>query len=125
MSCCTTTVPNSVRKREPVGQTSRQAACVQCLQTSDSISQRSPVPPSPFARSGFSCSMNATCRQVLAESSPVLSYEFPLQTVPSAGMRVPLLARDLAGLAADADRRVGEEADALLLLVAVRLEAVR
>src|SRR5207302_5896032 len=86
-SSCTTTVPNSVRKREPVGQTSRQAACVQCLQTSDSISQRSPVPLSPFVRSGFSCSMNATCRQVLAESSPVLSYEFPLQTVPSAGMR--------------------------------------
>src|SRR3954465_5866584 len=40
MSCCTTTVPNSVRNSAPVGQTSRQPACVQCLQTSDDISQR-------------------------------------------------------------------------------------
>src|SRR3954449_10337082 len=86
MSCCTTTVPNSVRKREPVGQTSRHAACVQCLQTSDSISQRSPVLPSPFALSGFSCSTNATCRHEFAESSPVLSYDCPVQTCPSSGM---------------------------------------
>ena len=34
MSSCTTTVPNSVRKSAPVGQTSRHAAWVQCLQTS-------------------------------------------------------------------------------------------
>src|SRR4051812_28690350 len=40
MSPCTTTVPNSVRNSAPVGQTSRQPACVQCLQTSDDISQR-------------------------------------------------------------------------------------
>src|SRR6476620_3434780 len=40
MSSWTTTVPNSVRKSDPVGQTSRQAACVQCLQTSDDMSQR-------------------------------------------------------------------------------------
>src|SRR3954451_16901534 len=40
MSSCTTTVSNSVRKSAPVGQTSRQAACVQCLQTSDDMSQR-------------------------------------------------------------------------------------
>src|SRR5215218_746443 len=40
MSCWTTTVPNSVRNSAPVGQASRQPACVQCLQTSDDISQR-------------------------------------------------------------------------------------
>src|SRR5262245_21203353 len=45
-SGCTTTVPNSVRNRAPVGQTSRQAAWVQCLQTSDIISQRKSVRPS-------------------------------------------------------------------------------
>src|ERR1700716_499461 len=46
MSSWTTTVPNSVRKSDPVGQTSRQAAWVQCLQTSEDISQRSSVRPS-------------------------------------------------------------------------------
>src|SRR4051812_20930995 len=51
MSSCTTTVPNSVRNSAPVGQTSRQPACVQCLHTLDIISQRkslrsySPVRP--------------------------------------------------------------------------------
>src|SRR5919112_2382262 len=40
MSPCTTTVPNSVRNSAPVGQTSRHPACVQCLQTSELISQR-------------------------------------------------------------------------------------
>src|ERR1700727_3609782 len=39
-SACTTTVPNSVRNNAPVGQTSRQPACVQCLHTSEDISQR-------------------------------------------------------------------------------------
>ena len=42
MSSWTTTVPNSVRKIEPVGQPSRQPASVQCLQTSELISQRKP-----------------------------------------------------------------------------------
>src|SRR3954447_9401221 len=74
-----TTVPNSVRVIAPVGQTSRQPACVQCLQTSLDISQRMP--------SFVCCSMNATCRQVFALSSPVLSYELPLQTSPSSGTR--------------------------------------
>ena len=95
MSSCTTTVPNSVRNSEPVGQTSRQAACVQCLHTSDDISQRKsrlrrPVVPggvdaaapnrSGIAQvdgrglaDGWACSMNATCRQVFALSAPVLS----------------------------------------------------
>src|SRR3954454_17779517 len=39
-SSCTTTVPNSVRNSAPGGQTSRQAAWVQWLQTSDDISHR-------------------------------------------------------------------------------------
>src|SRR5581483_6386929 len=79
MSGCTTTVPNSVRKSDPVGQTSRQAACVQCLHTSDSMSQRSPWP--------LSCSTNATCRHVFASSCIVLSYELPVHSWPSRGMR--------------------------------------
>ena len=67
---------NSVRMIAPVGQASRQPACTQCLQTSLSISQllwngcielgRRPL-PSP------TCSTNATCRQVAAPRSPVLS----------------------------------------------------
>ncbi len=41
-------MPNSVRNSAPVGQTSRQAAWVQCLHTSEDISQRMspPLPPS-------------------------------------------------------------------------------
>jgi hypothetical protein len=89
MSSCTTTVPNSVRNSDPVGHTSRQAAWVQCLQTSEAISQRwsrsgwaavcppggpgSGMPMSTGARGGPVCSTNATCRQVFAPSSPVLS----------------------------------------------------
>src|SRR5436189_3946756 len=92
MSSCTTTVPNSVRKSDPVGQTSRHAACVQCLQTSEDISQRSastspPPPPSAGARKGSFCSTKATWRQVFAPSSEVLSYDSPVQTIPSSGTR--------------------------------------
>ena len=65
-------------------------------------------------RSGWFCSMNATWRQVFAPSSEVLSYDSPVQTQAVLGDEVPLLAGDLAGLAADADRGVGEEADPLL-----------
>src|SRR3982751_539099 len=86
MSCWTTTVPYSVRNNEPVGQTSRQAACVQCLQTSELISHRS-ASTSASPRKGSFCSMNATCRQVLAPSSEVLSYDSPVQTRPSSGTR--------------------------------------
>src|SRR5215475_10171453 len=71
MSSCTTTVPNSVRNSAPVGQTSRHAACVQCLQTSDDISQRMPFGPV--------CSTNATWRQVSAPRSTVLSYDIPVK----------------------------------------------
>src|SRR2546423_12747191 len=87
MSSCTTTVPYSVRKSDPVGHTSRHAACVQCLHTSDDMSQRRPVPPSPSTSRDFSCSMNATCRQEFAPSSEVLSYDSPVHTWPSCGMR--------------------------------------
>src|SRR5690606_2006711 len=85
MSDCTTTVTNSVRNSAPVGQTSRQAACVQCLHTSEDISHRS-TPSSPPAATGRDCSMNATCRQVLAPSMPVLSYEVASKTKPSSGI---------------------------------------
>src|SRR5919198_4857996 len=74
-----TTVPNSVRVIAPVGHTSRQPACVQCLQTSELISHRNP--PSTC------CSTKATWRQVFAFSSPVLSYDWPVQTRPSSGTR--------------------------------------
>src|SRR5919204_4820598 len=86
MSSWTTTVPYSVRNSEPVGQTSKHAACVQCLQTSDDISQRS-ASSSPSPCSGSFCSTKATCRQVFAPSSEVLSYDSPVQTIPSSGTR--------------------------------------
>src|SRR5919204_4316521 len=87
MSSCTTTVPYSVRKSEPVGQTSRQAACVQCLQTSEDISQRIASPSSSPTRIGLFCSMKATWRHELAPSVEVLSYDSPVQTSPSSGTR--------------------------------------
>src|SRR5215213_2925444 len=76
-SCCTTTVSNSVRNRAPVGHTSRQAAWVQCLHTSDDMSHRTP-------ESG-DFSMNATCRQVSAPKAPVLSYDMARKSSPSSG----------------------------------------
>src|SRR2546430_2838362 len=81
MSSWTTTVPNSVRTNAPVGQTSRHAACVQCLHTSEAINQRG------SSRPGARCSMKATCRQVFAESPPVLSYDMPSRLNPSSGTR--------------------------------------
>src|SRR5690606_24700505 len=99
MSSCTTTVPNSVRSNDPVGQTSRQAAWVQCLQTSDIISHLTSRPlsgvlwppggPTSGRPSGTgprrTCSTKATCRHVLAPRPPVLSYELPNRLSPSAG----------------------------------------
>src|SRR6476646_316510 len=102
MSGWTTTVPNSVRNSDPVGQTSRQAAWVQCLQTSDDISQRTPpssdaaawsspcgsvtpggpapgMPRSTDTDVGDDFSTNETWRQVLAPSSWVLSYDIPVR----------------------------------------------
>src|SRR5256885_14559979 len=87
MSSCTTTVQNSVRKSEPVGQTSRHAACVQCLQTSDSISQRSAVPPSPFACSGFCCSTNTLRHVAFAELEEALHSDYDGQTLLPSGVR--------------------------------------
>src|SRR3954465_7520408 len=90
MSSWTTTVPYSVRKSEPVGQTSRQAAWVQCLQTSELISQRSAYTcssPSGSTCKGSCCSTNATWRHEFAPSSEVLSYDSPVQTIPSSGTR--------------------------------------
>src|SRR3954452_11445848 len=108
-SSCTTTVPCSVRNSAPVGHTSRHAACVQCLQTSDAISQRRPSasrepsiaceddtscraaccasdPGIPLCTpSGSRCSTKATWRHVSAPSPPVLSYELPVQWSPSSG----------------------------------------
>src|ERR1700691_1748114 len=92
-SGCTITVPNSVRTRAPVGQTSRQPACVQLLQTSDDISHLV-VPPSAISEisgesrplgsgvppgsavapwAGRVCSTKATCRQLFEPRAPVLS----------------------------------------------------
>src|SRR3954453_21726166 len=79
MSSCTTTVPNSVRNSEPVGHTSRHAACVQCLQTSEDISQRKSV------SCAAGCSMNATGRHVDPPRAPVLSYDEPSRLNPSSG----------------------------------------
>src|ERR671936_676616 len=89
MSSWTTTVPYSVRKSEPVGQTSRQAAWVQCLQTSEDMSQRIASPPAPFPSpcSGLRCWTKATWRQEFAPSVEVLSYDSPVQTSPSSGTR--------------------------------------
>src|SRR5487761_1416310 len=98
-SSCTTTVPNSVLNSAPVGQTSRQAASVQCLHTSLDISQRlcpgalcpgalCPGPsPSPCTTSPGRpiCSMKATCRQVEAPRPTVLSNSIPVSSSPSSG----------------------------------------
>src|SRR2546430_16288639 len=56
-----------------VGQTSAQDACLQCLQTSDIISQACPLPAVVDAVRWVSFSMNLTCRQFWASSFPVLS----------------------------------------------------
>src|SRR5215510_12840393 len=98
-----TTVSNSVRMIAPVGHTSMQPAFTQCLQTSLIMSQR-------------------PCRRELLDElhvPPVGAVEPAGVVVAVAGQRVlaavgrgelvPLLARDLARLAPDADRGVGEE----------------
>src|SRR4051812_50218950 len=77
MSSCTTTVPNSVRNRDPVGQTSRQAACVQCLQTSLAISQRTSPRGAPDSGAGSGAvarslgMMSTNTLPVLVPSDPV------------------------------------------------------
>ncbi len=71
---------------------------MQCLHTSDDISQRMPATapalsatpaPGPSAPSvtltGRCCSMNATCRHVSAPSPTELSYDIPVSARPSSG----------------------------------------
>src|ERR1051325_3620311 len=65
-----TTVSNSVRMMAPVGHTSRQPACTQCLHTSLIISQRPSYGP-------LNCSMKRTCRQWMPSSRRVLSCLSP------------------------------------------------
>src|SRR5712692_577655 len=65
------TVLNSVRMMAPVGQTSMQLACLQCLQTSDIISHALPLPV--VSDWSGTCSTNFTWRQFWASSVPVLS----------------------------------------------------
>src|SRR4051794_24725253 len=69
------TVSNSVRMIAPVGQTSMQLACWQCLHTSDMSRNALPL-PSPRVSSG-TLSMNCTWRHVEPFSSPVLSRLWP------------------------------------------------
>src|SRR4051794_21895781 len=91
MSSCTTTVSNSVRKIAPVGHTSRQPAFEQCLHTSDDINHRTPASGASVLVGDIAlsartcCSMNATCRHVLAPSAPVLSYDMARKSMPSSG----------------------------------------
>src|SRR5215472_6293099 len=79
------TFSNSLWRMAPVGQACWQGAMTQCLQTSLIISQRFSwgtlgrtsssirvVDRSPSA-GGVNCSMNFTCRQDVADNSPVLS----------------------------------------------------
>src|SRR5918995_1307799 len=69
------TVSNSVRMIAPVGQTSMQLACLQCLHTSDMRRKALPL-PSAIVSSG-TLSRNFTWRQVEPFSSPVLSRLWP------------------------------------------------
>src|SRR6266550_3361728 len=70
-SCWMNTVLNSVRMIAPVGHTSIQLAYLQCLQTTDIISQAAPLPA--VADWSGTCSMNLTWRQFWASRVPVLS----------------------------------------------------
>src|SRR5258708_4011108 len=82
------TFSNSVWMMAPVGQACWQGAVTQCLQTSLIMSQRPclgsllgnisreslwPDGDGAGATSSRNCSMNFTCRQDVADSSPVLS----------------------------------------------------
>src|SRR2546421_7517998 len=69
------TVSNSVRMSAPVGHTSMQLACLQCLQTSDIINQALPWPA--FDVSSGTLSMNLTCRQFCESRRPVVSKPSP------------------------------------------------
>src|SRR5256885_4832171 len=83
------TVSNSVRMSAFVGQTSRQLAFLQCLQTSLIISQAWPpaigVGVTIIPVLSGTCSMNWTCRQFCASSCPVLSNESAVNVGGSPG----------------------------------------
>src|ERR1700754_3240486 len=84
MSSWTTTVPNSVRKSAPVGQTSRQPACVQCLHTLDIISQRKSLRGASSVRPGRSApGMPRNCGPV--DNPEKLSDPGAIVAPPSAG----------------------------------------
>src|SRR5919107_6070116 len=68
---------------DPVGHTSMQLACWQCLHTSDMIRNARPL-PSPSVSSG-TLSMNLTWRQVEPFSSPVLSRLSPRKPTSFSG----------------------------------------
>ncbi len=96
----------------PVGHTSRQPARTQCLHTSDIISQREPLRKPVLA---------AILGELLDEThvAPVEGVQMPgvvVRVARQLGVAavhrrelVPLMTGDLARLAADADRGVGEE----------------
>src|ERR1043166_3845127 len=67
----------------PVGQLSRHPARTQCLHTSEENSQENA--PASCVESGTGRSMNATCRHVDAPSATVLSYDMPVNIIPSSG----------------------------------------
>ena len=101
-----TTVSNSVRMIAPVGQTSRQGALTQCLQTSLIMSQR------PSCRSSRELLDELDVPPVDAVEPARVVVAVAAQRVDAAvgaGKLVPLLARHLARLAADADGGVGVE----------------
>src|SRR5689334_16265566 len=88
MSGCTNTVSNSVRISAPVGHASMQPAFVQCLQTSDMNSHDvSDASSTRSMSAGLDVSTKRTCRQVDADSRPVLSYERPASIEPPSATR--------------------------------------
>ncbi len=93
----------------PVGQECWQGASSQCLQTSLIMSQRLCASPPIAVASSAICSLNATCRQVVRAEVTGVVVAVAGEFEPVDGKLVPLLARDLARLAADAERGVGEE----------------
>jgi hypothetical protein len=74
-----------VRTIAPVGQFSRQPALLQCLQTSDISSQEKFPSAVCWSERAAGRSMKATWRQVEAPTSPVLSYDMPVNDIPSSG----------------------------------------
>src|SRR5262249_41803566 len=85
MSGWTKTVSSSVRTIDPVGQASRQPACSQCLQTSETNDHDTCSPELPPTPNAVSISTKAASRHVEWPGCRVLSYERPVHSKPSAG----------------------------------------